>query len=477
MRPPRTIGWASLIAGLALGAAAAMAAPAPTPSSPAPTATVPVPAPTTTAPTTTAPTPPASGPPALSGLELARTVNGQQGHARLLVGVRSSTAATFTIQIVDAADKTLVRTMTTTAVHPAGRAFVLLDATTQQGYEMPDGTYELTVTATDASGAKSAPLKGVFKVKLKPPHGRLDAYTIPLWPAFARQLHAKPGGQLVAAVAPKGAAVAAGLRRGDVITAIGGQPVLTPGQLATALRNLPATTAVPIDFLRPGVGDAPPQAIEYLISAPADYTAPPRYAASFAVILKRSPKILAVNYAAAKDLVEEGKADDAMAMIKAWPLAWRRSAPGQLVLGDVLVAQGQTKPALGAYTRAAKADPSLSTPQVQRGLALATLGRIPAASDAFAAAVKDDPFDAVAMGYRAYLLAATGDAAEALDLANRTIARQPNYEYGHLARGLALIALGRKADGVAALKRGLLLSSDMTRASQIITQYLEPNDP
>src|SRR5205085_709586 len=112
--------------------------------------------------------------------------------------------ATFTIQIVDAASKTLMRTMTTTAVHPAGRAFILLDATTQQGYEMPDGTYELTVTATDASGARSAALKGVFRVKLKPAHGRLDAYTIPLWPAFARQLHARAGGQLVTAVAPKG---------------------------------------------------------------------------------------------------------------------------------------------------------------------------------------------------------------------------------------------------------------------------------
>src|SRR5947208_3600362 len=130
MRPPRLIGWASLIAGLALGAAAAMAAPAPTPSGPVPTAIAP-------APTTTAPAPPpASGPPVLSGLELSRTVDGQQGHARLLVGVRSSAPATFTIQIVGAAGETLMRTMTTAAVHPAGRAFILLDATTQQGYEV-----------------------------------------------------------------------------------------------------------------------------------------------------------------------------------------------------------------------------------------------------------------------------------------------------------------------------------------------------
>src|SRR5438445_13814104 len=99
MRPPRLIGWASLIAGLALGAAAAMAAPAATPSGPVPTAIAPATAP--------AP-PPASGPPVLSGLELPRTVDGQQGHARLLVGVRSSAPATFTIQIVGAAGKTLM---------------------------------------------------------------------------------------------------------------------------------------------------------------------------------------------------------------------------------------------------------------------------------------------------------------------------------------------------------------------------------
>jgi predicted Zn-dependent protease len=247
--------------------------------------------------------------------------------------------------------------------------------------------------------------------------------------------------------------------------------------MATALRDLPAGTAVQIAFLRPGTANSPPQPTSYLLSAPADYTAPPRYAASFAVILKRSPGLLPFSYAAAKDLVEEGKADAAMAMLKTWPAAWRGSAPGQLVLGDILVAQGQTKAALGAYTRAAKADPSLSTPQVQRGLALATLGNIAAAGQAFAAAVKADPFDAVTLGYRAYLLAATGAAAQALDLANRAIARQPNYEYGHLARGLALIALGRKKDGVEALKRGLVLTADHPRAAQIITQYLEPNDP
>jgi hypothetical protein len=476
MRPACPIGWASLIAGLALGAAAAMAAPAPAPTAPTPTA--PVPAPTTTAPTTTAPVPAApSGPPLLSGLEVPRTVGGQQGHAKLLVGVRTTTAATFTLRIVDAASKVLVKMTTTSSLHPPGRAFLLFDATSQQGYEMPDGTYELTITGTDARGRRSAALKAVFRVKLKPAHGRLDAYTVPLWPAFARQLRARPGGHLVTAVAPGGAAVAAGLRRGDVITAIGGRPVLTPGQLATALRDLPAGGAVPIDFIRPGSANAPPLSIRYLIAPPADYTAPPRYAASFAVILKRTAGLLAYSYAAAKDLVEEGKPDAARDMVNSWPLAWRRSAPGQLVMGDILVAQGETKGALGAYTRAAKADPSLSVPQVQRGLALATLGNIPAAGGAFAAAVRADPHDAVALGYRAYLLAATGSAAAALDLANRTIARQPNYEYGHLARGLALIALGRQQDGVTALKRGLLLSSDHTRAGQIITQYLEPNDP
>ena len=49
------------------------------------------------------------------------------------------------------------------------------------------------------------------------------------------------------------------------------------------------------------------------------------------------------------------------------------------------------------------------------------------------------------------------------------------YEDGPLALGLAQIAAGQKAQGVASLKRGLLLMSDQARADQLIAENLEPN--
>ena len=52
------------------------------------------------------------------------------------------------------------------------------------------------------------------------------------------------------------------------------------------------------------------------------------------------------------------------------------------------------------------------------------------------------------------------------------------YPDAHIARGLALISLGRVPDGLAALKRGLLRMQDPDRAAAIVRgQYLEPNDP
>ena len=43
--------------------------------------------------------------------------------------------------------------------------------------------------------------------------------------------------------------------------------------------------------------------------------------------------------------------------------------------------------------------------------------------------------------------------------------------------GLALIATNQKAQGVAELKKGLLLMSDQKRADQLIAENLEPNHP
>ena len=61
--------------------------------------------------------------------------------------------------------------------------------------------------------------------------------------------------------------------------------------------------------------------------------------------------------------------------------------------------------------------------------------------------------------------------------ADAAILLDPRYEEARIARGVALIGLTRTAEGIADLRRGLLLLADPVRAQQIITSSLEPNTP
>ena len=192
---------------------------------------------------------------------------------------------------------------------------------------------------------------------------------------------------------------------------------------------------------------------------------------------RREPTALAYAYAAARQPLDAGKPDDAAKLLATWRPAWRAGSIGQLVQGDILSARSQYKQALGAYNRALTRDPGLTAAQFGRGLALSSLNRTTEAADAFAKVLAADPYDAAAASFRAYLLVKANLPQEALADANQSIRLDAAYEDGYLAKGLALLAASRRAEGLRALKSGLLLLSDRTRAQQIITTNLEPNDP
>jgi tetratricopeptide (TPR) repeat protein len=201
------------------------------------------------------------------------------------------------------------------------------------------------------------------------------------------------------------------------------------------------------------------------------------YARALDVVQRREPNRLAYAYAGVKQLIDAGKVDDARKLLDAWRPAWRDGGIGQLLLGDVLSAKGQAKQALGAYNRSRTADPGLTAAEFGRGLALSNLNRNPEAAEAFAKVLVVDPYDAAAASFRAYLLVRADSPQDALAAADQSIELDGAYEDGYLARGLALLAASRRAEGLRALRTGLLLLPDRNRAKQIIITNLEPNDP
>jgi S1-C subfamily serine protease len=88
-------------------------------------------------------------------------------------------------------------------------------------------------------------------------HGRVRHAYLGLQPAaltseVARELHVTDGGVLVYAVAPDGPAAKAGIRPGDVLTAVGTQKVTNVEELFAALRQHGPGKAVAISYLRDG---------------------------------------------------------------------------------------------------------------------------------------------------------------------------------------------------------------------------------
>ena len=428
--------------------------------------------PTTTGSTTpTTSTPAYTGPPRLSGLRLRSLVRAQQGHARFMVGMKSAGPGTFTVKITSLKDKKVVRTITTAANEPGGQVWFLVQAVNDQGYQLANGPYSVSISVTDAQGRTAKALKKNIKLELTPPRGRLDGFTVPNLPAIARQLKIPEGGQLVTALGPKGVLVTAGLRRGDVITKMNNLDVTTPGQWTAALKALPADTAVPIEFRRGA------EVRTGTISVPADWNPAPSYEKAFPVLVKRNPNKLGYLLAAARDRIDAGKPDDAQKLLDKWPKGLKTTGIGQMLQGEILIDKDDLKGALAAYNRAVKEDPTLAPALLGQGLVLSRLDRTADAVPAFQAAVAADPGNAIAQAFLAYALIATDQFEPAIAAATEAVRLDPNYEDGYIALGLALIATNQKAQGVAELKKGLLLISDQKRADQLIAENLEPNHP
>ena len=210
------------------------------------------------------------------------------------------------------------------------------------------------------------------------------------------------------------------------------------------------------------------------LQLPPDWTPAPDYAATFKVLVKRNPK-LGYMLASARNRIDVGKPDEAQKQFDAWSPAMKKTGIGQMLQGEILTAKNDLKGALAAYLKATTTDPTLAPALLGEGLVLSRLDRTAEAVPVFQAAVAQDPGDAVGQAFLAYALVATNQNEAAIAAATTASTLDTKYEDGPLALGLAQIAAGQKAQGVASLKRGLLLISDQARADQLIAENLEPN--
>lgn len=415
--------------------------------------------------------PEATGPPKLTSLRLARTVRAQRGHARFLVGVRLNVDAQILLRVISASNGDVKKTIQTPEAHAAGRAYFLIDATDDEGFQLPSGAYRVEIQATSSTAGASNLVRGSFRLRLSRGRGRFDAYTVPTWKATARNHGTTSKGLIVAVVAPQGAAAAAGVRRGDVLVALNRKRIDSPGALVTAQRGLPAEREVSLVIERDG------QRMRLNITPPPDWEDAPDYGPSLRVASRRDPKSLAVAIASARNSIETGELDAAQELLDAWPRSWRISAPGQVLSGELFAARSKHKQALGAYNRARKRDRNIARAEFGRGIALAALQRPEDSAVAFAAAERLDPKDAAAAAFRSYVLIRAEINDEAARAAQRSIGLDQRYADAHLPHGIAQIALDNRAGGIRALRTGLLLLDEEDRAARLIDRHLEPIDP
>ena len=432
------------------------------------------PAPTTTAPTTgvgtTTVAPPPPPAPQVSNVLMPSSVVARQGHARFLVGVRNATEARVIVRIISEKTKRVVRTSKTTGRHAPGRVWLLVPATNDRGFQLVAGRYQVEVYAVDALKRKSNVIKRRFGLTLRPPRGALQAYTVPAWPSMIAGVAPAPGGQIVAAVAPNSTLAKAGLQVGDVIRVVNGRAVDNRGAWFAALRELPGNGPVTVEFDRAG-GRSSLQ-----FTPPPDWTAAPDYAPVLAATLTAAPGVRAYRYAQARERLDAKKTPTAKALFAAWPAAEKTSAPGEFISGAIFAADGDYLGAMGAYNRALVADPTVGSLQFSRGVAWTSIpNRNDRAIDAFRQATVLDPTDGVSQTFLAFALLRSDLFAEALTAADTALTLDHRYEEARIARGLGLLGLTRTAEGVAELKRGLVLMADPARAQQIINTSLEPN--
>jgi len=412
------------------------------------------------------------GPPTVSSLKLAKVVTAQRGHARFLVGVRISEPAKLTVIVSSNRDGRPILTTSPEETRKGGRAYVLIDAVDDRGFQLGAGSYKVRVQATDAENGVSQAVSGDFTLKLTRGRGQLDAVTIPTWRAVARPLGITPGsGQLVASVAPKGSAVQAGLRRGDVVTKLNGVETATPGALKTALRALPADRPARIEYTRKG------EARFGVIKPKPDWEAPADFARTLEVARQRERKVLAWAVAQVRERIDAGELDEADELLARWPRAWRKTAPGELLMGDIHQARDKHKQALASNSRARKRDRTMAEAWFGRGVALAGLKRPERAAVEFARAARLDPKDAAAPAFRSYVLSRAERTDDAIAAARTAVELDRRYADAHIPLGIALLAKGDRGPGIKALRTGLLLLDDGGRATPLIEEHLDPTGP
>ena len=358
--------------------------------------------------------------------------------------------------------------------------WLLIPATASDGSQLPAGKYRTEVYAVDAAKRRSNTITRRFTLTYRTPRGVIQAYTIPAWPSIITGIAPAPGGQIVGAVGTDTAIAKAGLKAGDVIRTVGGTNVDQRGSWITMLRALPANTPTTIEFDRAGVR----QAIQY--KAPPDWTAAVDLKTPLTAARTAAPGVLAYMYASVRERLDAKDTAGAKELFTPWSAAQKDTAPGELAEGSIAAAEAApvATPA-GNFNRALAADPTMAAAQFAMGLvrsaAIATdTDTVPPnqrsrAIDAFTAAGALDPTDALAPTFLAFVHLGADQFAEALATADTAIARDPRYEEARVARAIALFGLGRKAEGVADLKRGLVLMDDPARAQKFITDFLEPN--
>jgi hypothetical protein len=415
--------------------------------------------------------PAATGPtPGLSSFAVPRTVVGQQGHARFLVGVRISKPARVVVRLTLVSNHHLLKTVTTGGIHKAGRVFLLVQATDNQGYQLPAAAYSIFVGASGTGGRNARSRTFPMQLTYTAARGILDWYTMPNGTAVRSSLGLRAStGQVVVAVHPGGALAKAGLARGDVVQSINGIDTGSPGGYARAIRLLPASTPVPIVVLRGTTpvtltATLPPDwyTVSNLLSPIGQASATGRFAYNVAL----------VDYD-----ISIGRLTQATRIIRSWKGSNSGSTIAQQARAHLAVAQQHQQAALTFWSRALSADGSQSLAAFGQGLAYDALHNDPAAANAFARAAGIDPTSATAPAYQALALEQSHLPFLAVRPASDALAIDATDPNALAATGIAFVQTGQRALGITDLERGITLTDDPARAQLLISTFLEPSLP
>ncbi|OBS31917.1 hypothetical protein A9O67_11400 [Tepidimonas fonticaldi] len=133
-------------------------------------------------------------------------------------------------------------------------------------------------------------------------------------------------------------------------------------------------------------------------------------------------------------------------------------------LGNALVKVGEHADALRAFDRALALAPGHAQVLNNRGNALYGLGRYADAIDSYRAAIEREPRYGEAMANLAKALLQTGQSAEALRWAEQAVALAPNRPAPHVAKGWALLELGKPSEGALAVGQWLVQDDNHAEA-------------